>query len=142
MRLAPLLNALEVPGVQLYSLQKGPPEVELRTMNTEGRLIDLAPLLSDFADTAAAVEGLDLVVMTDSAVAHLTGALGRPIWVLVSVVGHWLGMRGRDDDNPWYPSMRIFRQSHPGEWGAALDRARQELAAVAAGDRSRLMPQR
>ena len=142
MRLAPLLNALDVPGVQLYSLQKGPPEVELRTMDTEGRLIDLAPLLGDFADTAAAVEGLDLVVMTDSAVAHLTGALGRPIWVLVSFVGHWLWMRGRDDDNPWYPSMRIFRQSHPGEWGAALDRARQELAAVAAGDRSRLKRQR
>jgi hypothetical protein len=142
MRLAPLLNALEMPGVQLYSLQKGPPEVELRAMNIDGRLIDLAPLLGDFADTAAAVEGLDLVVMTDSAVAHLTGALGRPVWVLVSFVGHWLWMRGRDEDNPWYPTMRIFRQAHPGEWGAVLDRARDELAAAAAGDRSRLAPQR
>lgn len=142
MRLAPLLNALDVPGVQLYSLQKGPPEAELRTMSTEGRLIDLAPLLNDFADTATAVECLDLVVMTDSAVAHLTGALGRPIWVLVSFIGHWLWMRGRDDDNPWYPTMRIFRQTHPGEWGAVLDRVREELMAVAASDLSRLVPQR
>ncbi len=141
-RLAPLLHALAMPGVQLYSLQKGPPEVELRAMNIDGRLIDLAPLLGDFADTAAAVEGLDLVVMTDSAVAHLAGALGRPVWVLVSFVGHWLWMRGRDEDNPWYPTMRIFRQSHPGEWGAVLDRAREELAAAAAGDRSRLASKR
>jgi tetratricopeptide (TPR) repeat protein len=118
MRLASFLHAFDVPGVQLYSLQKGPPEIELKTVGAESRLIDLAPLLGDFADTAAAIQGLDLVLMTDSAVAHLTGALGRPIWVLVSFVAHWLWLKDRESDNPWYPTMRLFRQSHPGEWGA------------------------
>ena len=142
MRLASFLHAFDVPGVQLYSLQKGPPEIELKTVNAGARLIDLAPLLGDFADTAAAVQGLDLVLMTDSAVAHLTGALGRPIWVLVSFVAHWLWLKDRENDNPWYPTMRLFRQSHPGEWGAVLDRARAELVAVASGERGRLLPPR
>ena len=140
LRLAAFLHAFDLPGVQLYSLQKGPPEIELKTVDADAPIVNLAPLLGDFADTAAAIAGLDLVLMTDSAVAHLAGALGRPVWVLVAFVAHWLWLKDRENDNPWYPSMRLFRQKHPGQWGTAIERARAELAAVAAGDRSRLLP--
>ena len=141
LRLATFLRHFTLPNVQLYSLQKGQPEVELRLAPKDAPIIDLAPLLGDFADTAAAIDGLDLVLMTDSAVAHLAGAMNRPVWVLISFVAHWLWLAERED-SPWYPSMRFFRQVRPGEWGPAMDLARAELEAVAAGDRSRLPPRR
>lgn len=141
LRLATFLRYFTLPQVQLYSLQKGPPEVELKLAPPDAPIVDLAPLLGDFADTAAAIDGLDLVLMTDSAVAHLAGAMGRPVWVVISFVAHWLWLAERED-SPWYPSMRFFRQVRPGEWGPALEKARADLEAVAAGDRSRLAPRR
>ncbi len=141
LRLATFLRHFTLPNVQLYSLQKGPPEVELKLAPRDAPIIDLSPLLGDFADTAAAIDGLDLVLMTDSAVAHLAGAMNRPVWVLISFVAHWLWLADRED-SPWYPSMRFFRQVRPGEWGPAMGQARAELEAVAAGDRSRLPPRR
>lgn len=140
-RLATFLRHFTLPNVQLYSLQKGPPEVELRLAPRDAPVIDLAPQLGDFADTAAAIDGLDLVLMTDSAVAHLAGAMNRPVWVLIGFSAHWLWLANRED-SPWYPSMRFFRQSRPGEWGSVMDTARAELEALAAGDRSRLAPRR
>lgn len=139
LRLATFLRYFSLPNVQLYSLQKGPPEVESTLAPADAPIIDLAPHLGDFADTAAAIDGLDLVLMTDSAVAHLAGAMGRPVWVLISFVAHWLWLAERED-SPWYPSMRFFRQTRPGEWGPVMERARAELAALAAGDKTRLLP--
>jgi hypothetical protein len=114
--------------VQLYSLQKDPPEAELKELPKEAPIIDLAPLLGDFADTAAAISQLDLVLMTDSAVAHLAGTLGKPVWVLLSYVPHrqWLLDRA---DTPWYPSMRFFRQRAWGDWTGVFDQAAAELIA-------------
>lgn len=132
-RAQPLLRffqAFALPGVQLYSLQKGPREEELRSLPRGGPIIDLAPQLRDFADTAAAIAQLDLVVMTDSAVAHLTGAMGKPVWVLLGHVAHWLWLLDRTD-SPWYPSMRLFRPRAEGDWDYVFDTASVELMKMA-----------
>jgi ADP-heptose:LPS heptosyltransferase len=94
-----------------------------------GPVIDLAPHLDDFADTAAAVAQLDLVIMTDSAVAHLAGALGKPVWVLLCHNAHWLWLRDRGD-TPWYPSLRLFRPRAEGDWGHVFDAAAAGLMAL------------
>jgi len=120
------LQWFALPHVQLYSLQKGPPEQQLKTLSPGVPIIDLAPLMEDFADTAAVISELDLVLMTDSAVAHLTGALGKPVWVLLSYVPHWLWLLDRAD-SPWYPSMRLFRQHAWGDWTGAFDQAASAL---------------
>lgn len=129
-RAAPLdhfLAAFHWPGVRLFSLQKGPPEAELAAHPLRGVVTDLSPLLRDFADTAAALSLLDLVIMTDSAVAHLAGALHRPVWVLLGRAPHWLWGVGREA-TPWYPSMRLFRMPPgPLAWEGVFDRAAAAL---------------
>ena len=131
--LARFLRLAEVPGVRLFSLQKGPPEEQLADLGT-GRLVQpLGPQLEDFADTAAVLERLDLVIMTDSSVAHLAGSLGRPVWNLVQYVPYWIygfenGLFG--DSTPWYPSMRLFRQGHDQDWEPVFARVGEALAAL------------
>jgi len=119
--LAPLAD---VPGVQFYSLQKpdsnGPPS-EFQ------KLVDLGPDLHDFADTAAALMHLDLVITVDTSVAHLAGALGRPVWLLLSRAHDWRWIDGWDR-SPWYPSMRIFRQEVANDWLELARRVASELA--------------
>ena len=120
------LQWFTLPGVQLYSLQKGPPETELTSMPEGAPIIDLAPLLDDFADTAAAISQLDLILMTDSAVVHLAGAIGKPVWALLNFMPHWQWLSDRTD-SPWYPSARLFRQRAWGDWTGVFDRAAAEL---------------
>lgn len=124
--LAQFLTLAEVAGVQLYSLQKGPRELDLDTIGARGVIFDLAPALQNFADTAAAVDGLDLVIMTDSSVAHLAASRGRPVWNLLAYVPYWLYLRDRHD-SPWYESMRLFRQPHPGDWESVFGAVRVAL---------------
>ncbi|HEY0835240.1 MAG TPA: tetratricopeptide repeat-containing glycosyltransferase family protein [Azospirillum sp.] len=114
--LSRFLRFAEVPGVRLHSLQKGPPEAELADLGIAGRLVaPLGPDLDDFADTAAMLEQLDLVIMTDSSVAHLAGSLGTPVWNLVQHVPYWIyGVSG--ERTPWYPTMRLFRQGPDLDW--------------------------
>lgn len=82
----------------------------------------------DFADTAAIVAGLDLVITVDTAVAHLAGALGKPVWILLPrLMTDWRWLEGRED-SPWYPSARLFRQAAPGDWRPVLDAIRSTLA--------------
>ena len=76
---------------------------------------DLRDHISDFADTAACVAALDLVIAVDTAVAHLAGAMGKPVWVLIPHVPDWRWMLARAD-SPWYPSARLLRQKTPGDW--------------------------
>ncbi len=78
--------------------------------------------LNDWSDTAALVSELDLVISVDTAVAHLAGALGKPVWLLLPPVLDWRWMLDRND-SPWYPTMRIFRQKHRGDWTAAVEEA-------------------
>ncbi|MGJ4931616.1 tetratricopeptide repeat protein [Bradyrhizobium sp. HKCCYLS2038] len=128
-RAAPLkafMQAFAHPGVQLFSLQKGPLEKDLKALPADAPIIDLAPFIGDFADSAAVLSMLDLVIMTDSAIAHLCGALGQPVWVLLSYEAFWLWLLDRDD-SPWYPSMRFFRQKAWGDWGGVFDAASAAL---------------
>ena len=128
-RLLSFFQACALPGVQLYSLQKGPPVSELTSLPRGGPIVDLDPYLADFADTAAALAYLDLVIMTDSAVAHLAGALGKPVWVLLGHNAHWLWLLDRADC-PWYPSMRLFRPRAEGEWDHVFDSVSAELLSM------------
>jgi len=87
---------------------------------------DLAPMLGDFADTATAVEQLDLVILTDTAVAHLAGALGKPVWVLLGYDPAWFWQIDRND-SPWYPTLRLFRPRGWDDWTGVFDAAAAEL---------------
>jgi hypothetical protein len=127
-----VLPRLVMPGVQLYSLQKEPRPEDGTVLAALGKdLIDLAPALGDFADTAAAVAALDLVIAVDTSVAHLAGALGRPVWMLTPYALDWRWLRDRED-SPWYPTMRLFRQRSPREWDDPLMRLSAALAVLAA----------
>jgi len=124
------LRLADVSGVRLFSLQKGPPERDLADLGTRLLVTPLGPALDDFADTAAVVEQLDLVVMTDSSVAHLAGSLGRPIWNLVQYMPYWIyGTEG--STTPWYPSMRLFRQGRDEDWDPVFADVRAALVALA-----------
>lgn len=125
--LAPLLD---VPGVQFYSLQLGPQAAE-RALHPRGdRVVDLAPQLRDFADTAAVIAHLDLVITVDTSVANLAGALGSPAWVLLKRNACWRWGAG-GPTSPWYPSARLFRQPDYGAWGAVVAEVRDALAEAA-----------
>jgi len=119
-----------VPGVKLFSLQKGPPQDELKKLGLTSMVTDLSPLLLDFECSASALEMLDLVIMTDSATAHLAGALGCPVWVLLGSRPYWLW--GDTDKTPWYPSMRLLRQNKVGDWEELFSRCEVELRALVA----------
>jgi tetratricopeptide (TPR) repeat protein len=123
-----------IEGVSFYSLQKGPPSAQLAQALARGwsgpPIIDLTADMNDFADTAALVAHLDLVITCDTAVAHLAGALGKPVWILNRYDACWRWLTDRVD-SPWYPSARLFRQSAPGDWGGAVDQAREALRALA-----------
>ena len=122
-RLTDLAPLAAVPGISFYSLQKtrigaeDPPPFPL---------IDLTARLSDFADTAALLSHLDLVISIDTAVAHLAGALGRPVWTLLSHAPDWRWLRDRTD-SPWYPTMRCFRQQRGGDWPTVAAAVAAEL---------------
>ncbi|EDY22437.1 TPR repeat-containing protein [Chthoniobacter flavus Ellin428] len=117
----------EVPGVVFVSLQKGPPAEQAKTPPVGMTLLDWSEELRDFAETAALVECLDLVITVDTAVAHLAGALGKPVWLLNRFDTCWRWLLGRED-SPWYPTMRIFRQPKFGDWSSAIDQASAALA--------------
>jgi glycosyltransferase involved in cell wall biosynthesis len=125
---------LVTPGARFYSLQKGEPAEALAAHAYRDRIVDLGPALNDFFDTAAAIERLDLVITIDTAVAHLAGAMGKPVWVLLMEVPDWRWMLDRTD-SPWYPSARLFRQTSDGGWDAVVRRVADALG-QAVGDQS------
>jgi hypothetical protein len=137
---AKLLHRLVMPGVTLYSLEKDLRPADAPDVAALGPdIVDLAPALLDFSDTAAAVAALDLVITVDTSVAHLAGALGGPAWVLLPHALDWRWLRDRED-TPWYPGMRLFRQRAPRAWGDVIMRVSAELARVVRGERDLLWP--
>jgi tetratricopeptide (TPR) repeat protein len=121
-----------IEGLKIFGLQKGP-AVELLEMEgpPQGMLIEnLGPRLEDFSDTAAAIENLDLIVSIDTSVAHLAGAMGKPVYLLLPDIPDWRWMLERED-SPWYPSMRLFRQERAGDWGPPLTRIARRLDSLA-----------
>jgi len=109
----------------LISLQKGPSTAGIP--DALPSLIDFTSDLTDFADTAALIANLDLVICADTAVAHLAGALGKPVWLLIAYSPDWRWMLDRDD-SPWYPTMKLFRQKSPGDWPEVISRVASELS--------------
>jgi tetratricopeptide (TPR) repeat protein len=134
--LAPLA---EVPGVHFFSLQKGPPSSQADRPPCGMVLHDFTQDPHDFADSAALAENLDLVISVDTSVAHLAGALGKPVWLLNHFDTDWRWLQNRED-SPWYPTMRQFRQPVHGDWQSVLSRVQDALRRLAAGDRSQLRP--
>jgi tetratricopeptide (TPR) repeat protein len=130
----PLLSALGCHGV---SLQKGQEE-DSKKLETLA-VLNIARELEDFADTAAVIASLDLVVTVDTAVAHLAGALGKPVFILLPFDSDWRWLIGRDD-TPWYRKTRVFRQKVPGDWSDVLDSVAAVLTRFVAGDTSVLGP--
>jgi len=147
--LAQFAPLAEVPGVQLISLQKGPGTEQLREpfhspLTTHHRLLstvhrppstihDLGSRLDEaaggFMDSAAIMMSLDLVISSDTAIAHLAGAVGVPVWVALSLVPDWRWLLQRED-SPWYPTMRLFRQARYGRWEDVFERMAEELKVV------------
>jgi tetratricopeptide (TPR) repeat protein len=113
---------LRVPGINFVSLQKDGPR-----MPADLPIIDPMPEIADFADTAALIAGLDLVITVDTAVAHLAGGLGKPVWLLNRFDSCWRWLAGRQT-SPWYPSMWIYPQPAPGDWETVIKAVLQDLA--------------
>jgi len=126
-KLASMAPLARVPGVRFFSLQKGEAADQANTPPSGMELVNWSDELTDFADTAALIANLDLVIAVDTAVAHLTGALGKPVWTLLPFVPDWRWMLNRQD-SPWYPSMRLFRQSSKGNWESVITRVAHELS--------------
>lgn len=133
MSLQDLWPLAEVSGVRWYALQKGAREDEVRAAPPGFELVNVGPDLRDFADTAAVVDQLDLLISVDTSVAHIAGALGKPVWLLIGVPTDWRWLMGRDD-SPWYPTMRCFRQRERGNWGEVVLRVKSALVEMARGD--------
>lgn len=117
----------DVPDCAAFSLQV---DAEPDALAQYPHAIDLGSEVANFADTAALIQSLDLVITIDTAVAHLAGALGGPVWVLLGHAADWRYLLERND-SPWYPSMRLFRQPSPGNWGAVMNDVRAALSASA-----------
>jgi len=126
--LARLKPLFEVPGVSFVSLQRDYRGADLADL-AEFQVLRLDAVIADFADTAAALPTLDLVIAVDTAVAHLAGALGKPLWVLLSHIQDWRWSIERNDC-PWYPTARLFRQGPEGDWGPVIARVRDQLLAI------------
>ncbi len=104
--------------MQFFSLQLGEPAKQLQEQQGLP-IIDLTAELKDWADTAALVANLDLVITCDTAVAHLAAAMGKPTWILSRFNGCWRWLTDRDD-SPWYPTVRLFRQTTCGDWASVM----------------------
>jgi tetratricopeptide (TPR) repeat protein len=124
--LAAFMQALLSLNLDLYSLQVGAHTADIVQYGFQDSLRDLSPQLEDFAATAAAIDQLDLVISVDTAVAHLAGALAKPIWVVLPFAADWRWLLHRKE-SPWYPTMRLFRQDAPGDWEGVMVKVRQAL---------------
>jgi hypothetical protein len=113
------LTALD--ELSLYSMQKDPATRPITDALAASLTDDFSRLPNDFSETAAIIENLDLIITVDSAIGHIAGALGKPVWVLLPFAADWRWMRGRDD-TPWYPAMRLFRQDAAGDWAGVMAR--------------------
>jgi hypothetical protein len=134
--LEPLLS---VPGIAYHALHPEIPKSDQDWLAATGTLTFHGEQLLDFADTAALIAEMDLIVTIDTSVAHLAGALGRPVWVLLKSDADWRWLCDRAD-SPWYPTARLFRQQRPGDWAGVIERVRAELDGLARSRREQRLP--
>ncbi|MBF0448770.1 MAG: tetratricopeptide repeat protein [Magnetococcales bacterium] len=123
-----LLPITQIPGVRFFSLQKGEPAKKLYETEHEQVMVDLDPVLTDFAETAACLCQLDLLISTDTAVVHLAGAIETECWVILHTASEWRWLQNRSD-SPWYPATTLFRQHQPNNWQQVVESVRQALIA-------------
>ncbi|MGE0736881.1 MAG: tetratricopeptide repeat protein [Alphaproteobacteria bacterium] len=123
-----LLPLLETPGLRFFSLQKGSAAADLLLSPARDKIVDLDARLSDFAATAAALEQLDLLITTDTAIAHLAGALGRPAFVMLSAAPDWRWQGPDPARSPWYDTLRLFRQTRLNDWQPVIASLQRALA--------------
>ena len=126
--LTQLQPLLAVPGIDWFGLQVGSAAGDIVAAGLTDRIHDLSPQINDFADTAAAVSALDLVITVDTSMPHLVGAMARPCWAMISTAREWR-WSGREETSLWYPSVRLFRQSAGGDWSGVLASIAAELRA-------------
>ncbi|MEM7211107.1 MAG: tetratricopeptide repeat-containing glycosyltransferase family protein [Pseudomonadota bacterium] len=119
------IGLAQVPGVQLFSLYKGDAHEDFVNSGMAGLIVDACGSDRDFADTAAIIDELDMLITTDTAVVHVGASMGKPIWNMLTYEGFWL--YGSGDTTPWYPSMRLFRQRASGDWPELFDRVEVAL---------------
>ncbi len=127
--LALLAPLFKLDGVHFCSLQMGPAAEDLKTV--QASITDLAPHTGDMADTAAQIAQMDLIISVDTSITHLAGALGKPLWVLLTRLPDWRWLLDRED-SPWYPTARLFRQTNSGDWIPVVERLRTALEERAA----------
>ena len=127
--LADFRPLLDVAGADFFALQVGQAAKQIAEAGMAAAVKDLGAGFRDFADTAAAIQGLDLLVSVDTAAAHLAGAIGKPVWLLLPRVADWRWGR-TGEKSPWYPSMRMFRQTGRRDWGPVIGRLAGELDAL------------
>jgi tetratricopeptide (TPR) repeat protein len=130
--LLPLFDA----EAQFVSLQKDIRSSDEAVLRERSDILHLGPELQSFGDTAALIEQLDLVISVDTSVAHLAGALARPVWILLPYIADWRWLIDRED-SPWYPTARLFRQSQTREWHSVVDEMRRALAKFVTAEQSR-----
>ena len=119
----------EMQGIAAFSLQTGEAVAQMESLRTQHKPIDLGSQLQNFAETAAVLSNLDLVITVDTATAHLAGAISAPVWTLLCHTPDWRWLLGRDD-SPWYPSMRLFRQSKWGDWDSVIAKVASALRSL------------
>ncbi len=115
--------------IEIISLQKEIPDQDRQVLEATPEINRLGEKLSDFGDTAALIENLDMIITVDTVIAHLAGALGKPVWIMLRHSGEWRWLLDRRD-SPWYPSARLFRQKSPGDWAGVVSDITQELQAL------------
>ena len=124
--------------ITFYSLQKGEASKEAKNLPVGMKFVDLTEEIHDFSDTSALIECLDLTISVDTSVAHLAGAMGKPIWTLLPYKPDWRWMLGKED-SPWYPTMRLFRQPSPGDWESVITRVKDELLQISKKEKALLV---
>jgi ADP-heptose:LPS heptosyltransferase len=133
-----LAALFSIPGISFFNLQIEENE-RFPADCQKQRFIDLTSQITDFAETAALMEQLDLIISVDTATAHLAGALCRPAWTLLPFVPDWRWGLERED-TPWYPTMRLFRQKTAGDWGEVIQRVALELRVRSSQPRASALP--
>jgi uncharacterized protein (TIGR03032 family) len=122
-----LLPILTIPEINFYSLQKGERHKELDALPSHLHVQNLEPQLGDCGNLAVIIDQLDLVISVDNSVVHMAGALGKKVWTLLSYMPDWRWMLERET-TPWYPTMRLFRQTRPGDWSGVIERVAEALS--------------
>ncbi|MSP00398.1 MAG: glycosyltransferase family 41 protein [Acetobacteraceae bacterium] len=126
-RLSRLLPLADAGPAAFISLQKPVPDADKETMRAFDGMTDLSNELTDFGETAALLQNLDLIITVDTSMGHLAGALAKPVWIMIPKAADWRWMLDRDD-SPWYPTARLFRQQRPGDWDPVLEKVRDALS--------------